>query len=32
MKLLIKAIAKILGFKLDSAFIKTDVILSIMET
>ena len=32
MKLLIKAIAKILGFKLDSAFIKTDVILSIIET
>ena len=32
MKLLIKAIAKILGFRLDSEFINTEVMLSIIET
>ena len=32
MKLLIKAIAKILGFRLDSELINTEVMLSIIET
>ena len=32
MKLLIKAIARILGFRLDSEFINTEVMLSIIET